>query len=36
MNEMDALKDVLSQFTEESDMTFIKKHLMDKYDLGNA
>ena len=36
MNEMDALKDVLSQFTEESDMTFIEKHLMDKYDLGNA
>ena len=36
MNEMDALKEVLSQFTEESDMTFIKKHLMDKYDLGNA
>jgi hypothetical protein len=36
MNEMDALKDVLSQFTEESDVTFIEKHLMDKYDLGNA
>ena len=36
MNEMMALKDVLSQFTEESDMTFIEKHLMDKYDLGNA
>ena len=36
MDEMDALKDVLSQFTEESDMTFIEKHLMDKYDLGNA
>ena len=36
MNEMDALKDVLSQFTEKSDMTFIEKHLMDKYDLGNA
>ena len=36
MNEMDALKEVLSQFTEKSDMTFIKKHLMGKYDLGNA
>ena len=36
MNEMDALKEVLSQFTEKSDMTFIEKHLMDKYDLGNA
>ena len=36
MNEMDALKDVLSQFTEESDMTFIEKHLMGKYDLGNV
>ena len=36
MNEMDALKEVLSQFTEESDMTFIEKHLMGKYDLGNV
>ena len=36
MNEMDALKEVLSQFTEKSDMTFIEKHLMGKYDLGNV
>ena len=36
MDEMDALKEVLSQFTENSDVTFIEKHLMDKYDLGNA
>ena len=38
MNEMDALKDVLSQFDSSmtKEIAFVEKHLMGKYDLGNA